>query len=150
MPEKSEPECQQCGSCCRGFSLRGNQTLEASIKSQREDRGPDSEKQARENALLRRIMIHKPVGKGSYRSFHNYRCRMLWHNKFTGKWECLIHDSKPNMCKKFEPGHPTLKNNVPCRKEKLEYDKLHPPVLVEVGMPEEEPIDNEQDNGEEK
>jgi Fe-S-cluster containining protein len=79
-----------------------------------------TESSCSEAALLRRIMIHKPEGEGSYgRGYQNYRCRMLWYNKFTKKWECLIHKSKPQMCKNFEPGDDTLSDDKPCRQEKL-------------------------------
>lgn len=134
MKEKTiqEPECHRCGACCRGFALRSGNTLEVTIAKKRKLFGPEEENDARQNALLRRIMIHKPNGKGSYGQGHqNYRCQMLWYNKFSKKWECLIHDSKPDMCKNFQPGDPTLRDTTPCRKEKIAYDKANPPQIIE-------------------
>jgi len=118
-----KPECFQCGICCRKFFVSRGASLETAIKKQRERRGPDNEEQARQTALLRRIVI--PTEKKKRLSFESgqpklgdqqaYRCRMLWHNPFSKKWECLIHDAKPDMCKKFVPGHFSVPDRAPCR-----------------------------------
>ncbi len=118
-------KCHQCGGCCRGLSFKHGNMLETELKTE-EDKAPLGEAGAKEKALLRRIMIHKSRGKGSYgRGYQNYRCRMLWHNPFQDKWECLIYESRPPMCRKFEPGNDTLPDDRPCRQELSSdvYDK---------------------------
>lgn len=144
--ESLQVDCLQCGNCCRKFRISGGKRVvdlkwKAPTNLQKELWPEDiwtEEGWNREKALLRRILVH--TGKDKHGS-NWYRCKMLFRNRFTGKWECLIHDSRPSMCRQFVPANATIPERAACRKERRRRIKeldTQQPVLLEQPEPEEE------------
>lgn len=110
----AEANCQQCGNCCRRFRINGGKRVE-SLRWKYGNgmhNGWTRESWNREAALLRRILVLVKVKNG----VAWYRCSMLWRNRETGKWECLIHDTRPTMCREFMPGNASIPRGAACRK----------------------------------
>lgn len=112
---EDSPTCHQCGICCRRFKVNGGSRVDK-IKFDATDE--DKSEWRKEVALLKRILVKLDDERGKNgRKIHWYRCKMLWYNKDNKKWECLIYDSRPSMCKRFVPGNHTIAPRAPCRKE---------------------------------
>lgn len=112
LPETTHPDadpvqCGRCGKCCNRLTLslgfKGNPTSLWNIPHPND---------AKDIELLRRILIPIEALEG-YEERTWYRCSMLY--KKDGVASCLIYDSRPRLCRTFEPGDSTCPDDALCK-----------------------------------
>lgn len=89
-----QKECLRCGCCCQMFRLGGGKRVE--------DLNVNSQVDWRDKQIFMRVCtVTKEDENGVW-----YKCSMCVKNPYTGQYDCLIHDARPQTCVDFVPGGP--------------------------------------------